>query len=76
MDPSAYSIQDAKLKDEEDRMRSAAELKKKKEREGLEELRKRFVELLHMNENDLPESVRIKRQVKKCFCLDLQIRLY
>lgn len=58
MAPGAYSIEDAKLKSEEDHRKSAAEIKKDKIRTIVNKLRKEFEELRYHNEQ-LPEVIRL-----------------
>ena len=48
-DPESYSIQDTKLKTEEDHEARAAEIKKQSVREAVEMLRKKFAELKRQN---------------------------
>lgn len=67
-DPNAYSIEDAKLKAEHDKMIRDAEAKKLMERKRINTLRKTFLELLQKN-SELPSHVQLKREVgcrKKC----------
>uniref|UniRef100_F6VRS6 Cilia- and flagella-associated protein 44 n=1 Tax=Ciona intestinalis TaxID=7719 RepID=F6VRS6_CIOIN len=64
-DPQAYSIEDAKLKAEHDKMIRDAEGKKMAERRRVGKLRRTFLELLEKN-NDLPEDVRLKKAVRLC----------
>ncbi|CAK8686101.1 unnamed protein product [Clavelina lepadiformis] len=59
-DPHAYSIEDAKLKAEHDKMIRDAEAKKLAERRKIGKLRKTFLELLQKNE-ELPPSVQLQR---------------
>lgn len=47
--PETYSIQDSKLKTEEDHEKRAAEIKKQSVREAVEILRKKFAELKRQN---------------------------
>ena len=63
-DPNAYSIEDAKLKAENDKMMREAEAKKMTERRRIAKLRKTFLELLQQN-NELPESVKLLRSVSQ-----------
>ncbi|XP_042365640.1 cilia- and flagella-associated protein 44 [Plectropomus leopardus] len=68
-DPTAYSIETAKQKLEEDRVRREAELKVAAKRKKLAELKKKFKELLDANQS-LPEHVRLKPeelQLHPCF---------
>jgi len=60
-DSRTYSIQDAKLKNEKDRLMVLADEKKKNDRLLLDELRKKLLELMQMNQQ-LPENCRIDRQ--------------
>ncbi|XP_078493244.1 cilia- and flagella-associated protein 44-like isoform X2 [Ciona intestinalis] len=69
-DPQAYSIEDAKLKAEHDKMMRDAEGKKMAERRRVGKLRRTFLGLLEKN-NDLPEDVRLR---KAEFELDPTIR--
>ncbi|KAM6987447.1 cilia- and flagella-associated protein 44-like [Tautogolabrus adspersus] len=57
-DPAAYSIETAKQKLEKDRVRREAELYVAAKRKKLAELRKKFEQLLKVN-NSLPEHVRL-----------------
>ena len=56
--PGAYSIEDAKLKSEEDHRKTAAEVKKDKIRQIVNKLRKEFEELRYHNDQ-LPEVIRL-----------------
>lgn len=55
-DPAAYSIQDDKLKTEEDNKFRLAEIEKDKVRQVIQDLRQDFEALLKENENDDPET--------------------
>ncbi|XP_047426661.1 cilia- and flagella-associated protein 44-like [Mugil cephalus] len=57
-DPAAYSIETAKQKLENDRVRREAELKIAEKQKGLAELQKKFKQVLNNNQ-DLPEHVRL-----------------
>ncbi|XP_044029955.1 cilia- and flagella-associated protein 44 [Siniperca chuatsi] len=57
-DPAAYSIETAKQKLENDRLRREAELKIAAKRKNLAELQKKFKQLLNNNQS-LPEHVRL-----------------
>nr|CAB3230210.1 WD repeat-containing protein 52-like [Phallusia mammillata] len=70
-DPHAYSIEDAKLKAEHDKMMRDAEAKKLTERKRINKLRKSFLELLHKN-SELPSHAQLKREE---FELDPSIRM-
>jgi len=61
-DPNAYSIEDAKLKAEHDKMIRDAEAKKLAERRRIEKLRRSFLDLLRQND-ELPENFRLEREV-------------
>ena len=61
-DPHAYSIEDAKLKAEHDKMMREAEAKKFQERKRIEKLRKTFLELQNKNQ-ELPLSVQLDKEV-------------
>ena len=63
-DPHAYSIEDAKLKAEHDKMIREAEAKKAEERKKIGKLRKMFHTLQQKNES-LPASVRLSKDVSK-----------
>ncbi|XP_032395282.1 cilia- and flagella-associated protein 44 [Etheostoma spectabile] len=58
-DPAAYSIETAKQKLENDRLRREAELKIVAKQKKLAELQKQFKQLLNVNQS-LPEQVRLK----------------
>jgi len=58
-DPSAYSIQDAKLKSEEDQKRRLAEAKKEKVRQQVQELQADFKALVEKN-SILPEHLQLR----------------
>ena len=66
-DPQAYSIEDAKLKAEHDKMVREAEAKKALERKKIHQLRKTFLDLRHKN-NDLPDSVKLLKEVSLHIC--------
>lgn len=53
-DPAAYSIEQTKLKAEQDKMIAVAETKKQEMRQKISELRKLFRELLVKNEQLVP----------------------
>lgn len=68
-DPHAYSIEDAKLKAEHDKMIRDAEAKKTEERKKIEKLRKTFLKLQRTN-RELPENVRLEKEViPLCFVM-------
>uniref|UniRef100_H2ZFC4 Cilia- and flagella-associated protein 44 n=1 Tax=Ciona savignyi TaxID=51511 RepID=H2ZFC4_CIOSA len=69
-DPNAYSIEDAKLKAEHDKMIRDAEAKKMAERRRVDKLRKTFLGLIQKN-NELPDDVQLQRSE---FELDPSIR--
>jgi WD40 repeat protein len=58
LSPTAYSIEDAKLKQEEDNKKSAADIKKDKIRVIVNKLRKEFEELKYHN-SQLPEVIQL-----------------
>ena len=61
-DPHAYSIEDAKLKAEHDKMMREAEAKKTLERKKIQRLRRTFHDLQHKN-NKLPSTVQLQKEV-------------
>ncbi|XP_031711807.1 cilia- and flagella-associated protein 44 isoform X2 [Anarrhichthys ocellatus] len=68
-DPAAYSIETTKQKLEEDHLHQEAELKKAAKRKKLAKLRKKFRQLLDVNQS-MPEHVRLKPaelEVHPCF---------
>lgn len=61
-DPNAYSIEEAKQKDEHDEMVRVAEERKGGVRQNIARLRQQFKRLLQQNEERLPEHLRLDRR--------------
>ena len=60
-EPGAYTIEEAKQKEEEDAIFAAAEAKKRRTRDYLDSLRRQFRELFEEN-MERPEDIRLPRE--------------